>query len=116
MKRLAVLCLLLVAGNAVLAHQATEVYIPIGKSPGISLDNSIVGSISSVDHERYQMAISAAGGTRNITMTPATRYYIDRSGEKKQSRTGDFEDCEVGLRIEAYVDAAGNAVWVKIVP
>lgn len=49
-----------------------------------------------------------------VTMTPATRYYLDKTRARKQNKTSSFEDCEVGQRIEAYVDDDGNAVWVKI--
>lgn len=108
------LCLLLIAGSAALAQQATEVYIPIGESPGVSKRDSIIGSITSVDHERYQLAISTAGESRTITMTPSTRYYIDKSSDRKQNSYGTFDDCEAGQRIEAYADDDGNAVWVKI--
>lgn len=106
--------LFLIIGNIALAQQATEVYIPIGESPGVSERDSFIGSISSVDHERYRMMISVAGETKMVTMTPATRYYLDKTRARKQNKTTRFEDCEVGQRIEAYVDDDGNAVWVKI--
>ena len=114
MKYVAALCLLLVTAGAALAQQATEIYIPIGESPGVSKSDSIIGSITSVDHQRYQMVISVAGESRTITMTQSTRYYIDKSSDRKQNRYGDFDDCESGQRIEAYVDDNGEAVWVKI--
>ncbi len=104
----------LIVGNAAFSQQATEVYIPIGESPGVSGDDSIIGSISSVDHEDYRMMVSVAGETKPVTMTPATRYYLDKTRAKKQNKMSSFEDCEVGQRIEAYVDDDGNAVWVKI--
>ena len=47
-------------------------------------------------------------------MTPATLYYLDRTRDSRQNRTATIQDCEVGLRVEAYVDEAGNAIWVKI--
>lgn len=106
--------LFLIIGNTALSQQATEVYIPIGQSPGVSGRDSIIGSISTVDRERYRMMISVAGETKMVTMTPATRYYLDKTRARKQNKTSSFEDCEVGQRIEAYVDDDGNAVWVKI--
>lgn len=105
--------LFLIVGNAALTQQATEVYIPIGESPGVSERDSIIGSISSVDHERYRMTISVAGQTRMVTMTPVTRYYVDNTRARTQSRKGSLEDCEVGQRIEVYIDDDGNALWVK---
>lgn len=96
------------------AQQATEIYIPIGESPGISGDESIIGSISSIDYQRYQMTVSTVDGRQTLTMTKSTRYYIDRNAEKKRNMTGDVEDCEVGSRIEAYVNEEGVVVWVKV--
>ena len=106
--------LFLIISNTALPQQATEVYIPIGKSPGVSGRDSIVGSISSVDHARYRMTVSVSGETKMVKMSPVTRYYVDKTRARKQNKTGSFEDCEVGQRIEAYVDEDGNAVWVKI--
>ena len=117
MKRTTAFCLplfLLVAGHTSMAQQTTEVYIPIDQSPGISGKASLVGSISSVDHESYSVTITVAGESKTVTMTPATRYYVIRTGGKKQNSTGSYEDCEVGRRMEAYLDEDGNAVWVKI--
>ncbi len=96
------------------AQQATEIYIPIGKSPGISGTDSVIGSISSVDHNEYRMTIAADGETTAVTMTSSTRYYIDRHKHKKRNVTGNFEDCETGRRVEVLIDDDGNAVWVKI--
>lgn len=95
-------------------QQATEIYIPIGKSPGISGTDSVIGSISSVDRTGYRMTIAADGETKTVTMTPSTRYYIDRHKHKQSNVTGSFEDCETGRRVEVLVDDDSNAVWVKI--
>ncbi len=107
---------LLLAGSAVHAQQATEVYIPIGKSPGVSDGRSIVGPVASVDPADYRMTVSVDGARKAISMTPATRYYLDRTRYGQQNRKATFEDCEVGLRVEAYLDNDGNAIWVKIEP
>ncbi len=105
---------LLLAGHATHAQQATEVYIPIGKSPGVSNSKSIVGAITGIDHADYRMTVSVGGARKIISMTPVTLYYLDRTRDRKQSRTATILDCEVGLRVEAYLDEAGNAIWVKI--
>ena len=96
------------------AQQATEVYIPIGQSPGISVNKSVIGSISNVEYQRYRMTISADDKKTIVTMTPKTRYYVDKNNVKQRNETGSIDDCEVGRRAEAYIDKDGNAVWVKI--
>ena len=60
------------------------------------------------------VALSVDGETKMVKMTPATRYYVDKTQTRKQNKTGSFEDCEIGQRIEAYVNDDGNVVWVKI--
>ncbi len=44
---LATLAVLLLAGTAH-AQQATEIYIPIGKSPGLSGKTTVIGTIENV--------------------------------------------------------------------
>lgn len=104
-------------GVVATAQLATEVYIPIGKSPGISGEKSVIGTITGIDYENEQnrMTVAVDGAPRAVTMTPATRYYLDRSGERRRSVTGSVEDCREGQRVEAYVDDDGNAIWIKIV-
>lgn len=102
------------AWTAAPAQRATEVYIPIGESPGISESESVVGTVSNVEYENHQMTISTTTETRSVTLTQDTRYYIDKSRNKKRNRTGGVEDCEVGSRVEAYVNDDGEAIWVKV--
>lgn len=101
---------------AVTAQQTTEVYIPIGESPGVGDDESIIGSIVNVAYGEQRMTIAAAGETRTVAMTPKTRYYIDRSSQKARSEVGSYEDCETGMRVEVYLNDDGEAIWVKMQP
>ena len=104
----------LLGWNIACAQQATEIFIPIGKSPGISGTDSVIGSISSVNYNEYRMTVAADGETMTVTMTSSTRYYVDRHKYKQRNTTGNFEDCEPGRRIEVLIDNDGNAVWIKI--
>lgn len=106
--------MVLLSCSVAMAQRTTEVYIPIGESPGVSGEQSIVGTIADVDYDRYSMIVSTGTERRTIEMTPDTRYYIDRSGEHEKSVAGNIHDCHEGQRIEAYVDADGDAVWIKI--
>ena len=96
------------------AQQATEVYIPIGESPGISGKESIIGSISDIEYEQQRMMVSTGGASRSVRITPQTRFYLDRSDNQKRSVAGSFDDCREGRRVEAYVDDNGKAIWIKI--
>ena len=108
------LCLFLVACSAALAQQATEVYIPIGESPGVSDGDSVMGEIKSVDYSDHQMTIETTDGSRIVNITPDTDFYLDRNSDKRQNSKGSFEVCEEGRYVEVFVDTDGNARWVKI--
>ena len=98
------------------AQQETEVYIPIGESPGVSGEQSIIGSISQIAYDERRMTISTGTDMRTVTMSPKTRYYIDRSNVEGQNELGSYEYCEAGMRVEVYVDDDGEAIWVKVQP
>lgn len=108
------LTLALLASPMATAQQATEVYIPIGESPGVSGKESVIGSISAIEYEQHRMTVSSGDTASSVTITPKTRFYLDKSGDKSSSVTGDFNDCRVGRRIEAYLDDNGDAIWIKI--
>ena len=98
------------------AQMETEVYIPIGESPGVSGDKSVIGTITDIGYagDEHQLTVTVDGETRTFSVTSATRYYIDKSATKGHNVAGSFDDCEEGRLIEAYVDDDGHAIWIKI--
>lgn len=112
------LCIGIVASltaGAVHAQQATEVYIPVGQSPGVSASESLIGTISAVDHESYEMTVSVEGRSTVVAMTSKTRYYLDRNRDRKVNTTGGLDDCEIGRRVEIKLDVDGKVDWVKVI-
>lgn len=95
-------------------HQATELYIPIGSSPGISASRAYIGKISRVDYASSSMDVSGEKGAKSIRVNEQTKYYLDRSQHGKKNEIGDMHDCEVGRRIEVNVADDGTVVWIKI--
>lgn len=96
------------------AQQATEVYIPIGDSPGVSKDKSWIGEITTVDYGDMRVEVNTSRGMRQIKVDGKTRFYLDRTRYRKKSETGTMQDCRVGRRIEAYVGDDGKAYWIKV--
>lgn len=94
-------------------QQATERYIPIGSSPGVSGTDSVIGTISAVDYETRSMQIDGADGTVTVTMDDATRYYVDLTGAGRSNRTGSLRSCEAGQRVEVRLRADGKVDWIK---
>lgn len=113
-KFFAVTVFAMLACAAAFAQRATEVYIPIGESPGVSGTESVIGIITGLEYEQHRMTVSTADGTRIVVTTPETRYYIDKSSEVQRNVTGSIDDCREGRRIEAYVHENDEAVWIKI--
>jgi len=104
----------LLGAGAAHSQQATEVYIPIGESPGVSNVNSIMGTIENVDYSERSMQVRDRTGTRAVTMDDKTRYYVDSTVEKRSNRYGSLSDCQVGYYVEIKLRADGKVDWVKI--
>lgn len=95
-------------------QQATEVYIPIGVSPGVSGSETRTGVIRQVDYDTHSMEIQIGAELRRVKVDEKTRYYLDRSKQRRKNSTGTLMDCEKGRTIE--VKAAGDeaAEWIKV--
>ena len=107
---------LFTAGQAC-AQMATEQYIPIGKSPGLSVSHSDVGHIRNFDSASRTLSLEAGGEIRQVRITNDTRIWLDRSGVKHSNLVGQTSDLATGSRVEvSYVDPARrqSAHWVKV--
>ena len=96
------------------AQKATERYIPLGESPGISENESIVGTIATVDYETMSVQIRNGGKSKTVRMSDTTRYYLDRSKSRLPNRLGTIYDCKVGLLVEVKYLADSTVDWIKI--
>ena len=109
----AFLGLLIIAGP-VPAQQATEIYIPIGQSPGLSSEATVIGTIASLNESTGRITIAANGRSIVVTIGERTLYYLDSSHVKRRNYPGNIEHCEIGRRIEAHIDDSGYVEWIKI--
>lgn len=104
--------------SAAFAHIGTEVYIPIGKSPGISGEHSYIGEITERETEGYGLMLDRAhGGYSNVEINEETRIYLDRSKMGKRNLRGSYSDCRPGRRIEVKFrdnDPSQPAEWIKV--
>ena len=94
-------------------NKATEQYIPIGQSPGISNKSTSIGVIEAVNPQRR--TVSAAGHA--VQITKQTRIWLDRSLLKQSNQAGSFGDLQKGRKVEIkYADLTKRQVaeWVKI--
>lgn len=121
MLKVAISSVLLLAGlaGAPLARgqEATERYIPIGQSPGLSRQYNYMGPIDAVDVENRTLTIAGPSGARVVKLTQRTRIWLDRSMLESTSSSGSFEDCLLGRTVEVkYEDPSRRefADWIKV--
>ena len=100
-------------------QEATELFIPIGQSPNLSDDVTVIGTIESVDAEKRTIVVRTDGGSATATITEKTKLFLDRNRRKEPNRYCTFEEIREGARVEVLYEgrtraAAGPAEWVKV--
>ena len=108
---------LLCAVPAAFASRATERYIPLGKSPGVSGKWSAIGTIAEVNERDQTVTVAEPSGNRTIQLTKQTRIWLDRSALRQSNLNGAFADLQKGRRVEVkYLDydQRQKADWVKV--
>jgi len=98
-------------------QEATEMYIPIGQSPGVSGKSTLLGTIESIDAGKRTLTVSGPAGTRKFQIADRTLIWIDRSAQKQRNQTGTLADLQRGRKVEIKPDeGAGQAVakWIKV--
>ena len=115
--RLAIVVLSLGAALDVSGQQATEMFIPIGQSPGVSNEGSVIGTLESVDQGRRSITIVSLSGAQTVGITDRTMIWLDLSQQKQPNRNGAINDLQQGRKVEVKVHKDESTVvaeWVKI--
>jgi len=98
-------------------QKETELYIPIGQSPGLSQKYTSIGELAEVDPRAKTVTIADPAGRRTVKITEKTRIWLDRSKLKLTNLTGSFADLQQGRRVEVKYDDPQRrevAEWVKV--
>ena len=98
-------------------QKATEQYIPIGQSPGLSGKYTSIGPISDVNARDQTITIADPRGAKVVKVTAKTRIWLDRTPLKQSNLRGLFADLQKGRRAEVkYFDPERPqmADWVKV--
>lgn len=99
------------------AHRATERFIPLGQSPGVSHNFTVVGKIEAVDANRRSVTIATPSGKLVVEIRKDTSIWVDRTKQKLTSLDGAFVDLKSGRTIEVkFIDPDRKQVaeWVKV--
>jgi len=100
-------------------QRATEQYIPIGQSPGISGEYARIGTIDAIDVDARQMTIATETGPVVVELTENTIVWVDRSELGKANAAGSLDDLAEGLEVEVLSEererrGEGPAAWIKV--
>lgn len=100
-----------------LAEKATELYIPAGKSPGLSGKYAAAGRIEQVNYQKNTLTMSSGSHSYPVKVTERTMIFLDRSKSGQSNLYGSFADCKKGMMIEVRFekDERGRpAEWIKL--
>jgi hypothetical protein len=106
-------------GNGSLAHgqRATERFIPLGRSPGVSGKLTTIGTLVAVDAEKRHIRVEGPAGPADVILQDSTRIWIDRHELGLPTLTGSLQDLREGLTAEvkyADPDTRQVAEWIKL--
>jgi len=113
----AIICVLIIGALSVQAEKETELYIPIGQSPGLSGKYTVMGKIDQVDSQNQSIKMSGPSGSYSVKLTPDTSIYLDRSNDRLPNTYGTLADCRAGDTVEVkFEDNSRNksAEWIKV--
>ncbi|HEY7657246.1 MAG TPA: hypothetical protein VH881_10315 [Burkholderiales bacterium] len=110
---------IVVLGSALTAQaqEATEMYIPLGQSPGVSGKTSLLGTLESVDAAKRTVTVAGPSGARTVGLTDRTSIWLDRSLQKQPNRSGTMADLQRGHRVEIKLrkgEPTPVAEWIKV--
>lgn len=117
--RIGVTLTLLLGVPGVYGQKATEIFIPLGKSPGLSGKYTTIGKIDTANAQDQTITMTDSLGSYTIKITERTKIWLDNSKLKSTNRKGAFADLRKGRLAEVkYADSArkdkGIAEWIKI--
>ncbi|MCI0372108.1 MAG: hypothetical protein L0214_12240 [candidate division NC10 bacterium] len=99
-------------------QKATEMFIPVGQSPGLSGRYTVIGRVETVNAKDRTVTIVGSSGTRTASMTSRTQIWLDRSKLRLSNQKGTLADLRKGLTVEVkYVNGEkekGVAEWIKV--
>jgi len=98
-------------------QQATEMFIPIGQSPGLSGKGSLIGTLESVDPRKRMVTISSPSGAQTVGITDRTLIWLDRSQQKQPNQNGAINDLQKGRKVEVKLrkgEPKAVADWIKV--
>lgn len=115
--RIAATILLLGFVQTAYGQKATEIFVPVGGSPGLSGKYTTMGKVDTVNAQDRTIVMSDSAGSYNIKITDSTKVWLDRSKLKSSNKTGSFADIKKGMLVEVKYEGHkpdGAVEWIKV--
>jgi ABC-type sugar transport system substrate-binding protein len=99
------------------AQEATEMYVPIGQSPGVSGKTTVIGTVQALNAAARTLTVAGPSGLQTFAITAKTRIWLDRSAAKQSNQSGSLPDLQQGRRVEVKPQSAAakaGADWIKV--
>jgi len=99
------------------AQKATEMFIPIGQSPGLSGKYTVIGKIDATRNQDQTITVTDSTESHTFKVTERTKIWLDRSKLKLTNQKGAFEDLQMGLLVEVKYESEERkdaAKWIKV--
>jgi hypothetical protein len=103
--------------SLVYGQKTTEQFIPLGKSPGVSNRQTIIGEIEQFDPQSQTLTVALPSGKQTYQLTDKTRIWLDRTKIQLTNLKGTTADLQKGRRVEVKYEAPERktvADWVKV--
>ena len=97
-------------------QKATEKFIAVGKSPGVSGKYTVIGEVEQYDAQNRTLTVASSSGKHTCKLGDKTKVWLDRTKLKQPNLTGAFADLKKGRRVEIKHEEAERktADWIKI--
>ena len=100
------------------AQKATEMFVPIGQSAGLSGKHTMMARVQSVDANARSITLVQDATTQTVKLGAKMPLWIDRSKQQQSNSAGTLADVRPGMLAEVKFlknnRAAGEAEWVKV--
>lgn len=98
------------------AQKSTELYIPIGKSPGLSGKYTVLGEVENINLQDSTLTIMVEGTSQIIAIKGQPKFMLDYSGAKLPNKIGSLADIKKGVIVEVKYrhNKPGDSIeWIK---
>jgi hypothetical protein len=106
------------AGTPGLAQQATEMFIPMGQSSGLSGKHTLLARVQAVSASERSFTLVQDAVTLTVRLGAGTPVWVDRSKLQQPNSVGTLADVTAGALVEVKFQknsrATGQADWVKV--